>query len=308
MWNGVNLDDVWAQLEPTQSPIVSSDDNNCSSCGAAKTFFHGQLPVCTECGLMDQYFLSDEPEWISGENDSEDPSRCGMVIDTVLFSDKWGMSTKIVGGKSNHKMAQMNLHSSMNHRDRALYHAYAEFDRIGKSILGLSDLIMNNAKIHYKKFTEEKLTRGDIRIGVKAHCILLACKQSGVSRSLQEIANAYDVHLKDISRTSEMFTSVVGESVIGAMSSDLVTRLFSQIDDFPNKNKVKMKTIRACEDAQKNPLLMSKTPKGVASAVIYLTLIENGCSIERYQIADICKVSLPTLLKIEKIIKNMGTV
>lgn len=300
------LENIWAQVATFQKVCEQPiNDNNCTSCGAAKIFFQGQLPVCTECGLVDDYFLSDEPEWISGENDTDDPSRCGMVIDTTLFSDKWGLSTKIVGGKSSHKMSQMNLHSSMNHRDRALYHAYAEFDRIGKSVLGLSDTIMNSAKIHYKKFTEDKLTRGDIRMGIKAHCILLACKQAGLSRSLQEVANAYEIHLKDISRTSDMFLEVVGESGIGALSSDLVSRLFSEIDDFPNKSRLKMKTIRACEDAQQNPLLMSKTPKAIAAAVIYTTLVENGYPIDRLQVSEICEISLPTLLKIEKLLKSI---
>jgi transcription initiation factor TFIIIB Brf1 subunit/transcription initiation factor TFIIB len=187
----------------------------------------------------------------------------------------------------------------MNHRDRALYHAYVHFDSIGKSKMGLKDSIVDQAKIVYKKFNEDKLTRGAIRTGIKAHCLLYACKSAGVSRSLQEVADAFDIPVKDVSRTTEMFRDVIGGSGTGSEASDLVCRVFGLLEDFPNKRTIKMKTIQECIKARENPRLMAKTPKGILSAVMYKTI---GGLIEREVIANVCEVSVPTLIKIEKLL------
>ena len=47
--------------------------------------------------------------------------------------------------------------------------------------------------------------------------------------------------------------------------------------------------------------LMSKTPNSVASAIIYIVL---GSSITKAQVCEKCSVSVPTLNKIENIIKK----
>lgn len=299
----MDLELIWSQVDsfithPETKPQL--DESICVYCNVSKVYSH-ELPVCPSCGRVDFCFLSDEPEWI-GDEDGPDPSRCGMPIDTVLYSEKWGMGT-IIGGNTHRKMAMINSHTGMNHRDRALFHSYAQFDRVGKHTMGLPDSVMDQAKVIYRKFSEEKLTRGAVRNGIKAHCILSACKTAGVSRSYQEVADAFGIPVKDISRTTDIFAEVSGiASDCGVESNDLVLRLFKQLPMFPEKNLIKMKAIRACEDAQENPMLMSKTPKGILSAVVFRTLVECGVDITREVVAECCGVSIPTMLKIEKLL------
>jgi transcription initiation factor TFIIIB Brf1 subunit/transcription initiation factor TFIIB len=201
-------------------------------------------------------------------------------------------------------MAKINLHSGMNHKDRALHQAYTQFDHICKGKLKLNDVIVDYAKVMYKKFNSEKLTRGAVRAGVKANCVLYACKEHGVTRTLQEFSDAFGIPVKDISRTSDIFGDATGETTGKTHSSDIISRLFNDITFIPDseKGRVRMKVIKACDDAQTNPNLMGKTPKGVASAVIFKTLIDMGYSVDRIFIAKICDVSVPTLNKIEKIL------
>jgi transcription initiation factor TFIIIB Brf1 subunit/transcription initiation factor TFIIB len=82
----------------------------------------------------------------------------------------------VIRGRS--KLATINMHSSMNHKDRALFHAYAEMDRIGKDILGLKENVMYLAKTKYKAFNEAVLTRGAVRNGIKANCVFQACRET----------------------------------------------------------------------------------------------------------------------------------
>jgi transcription initiation factor TFIIIB Brf1 subunit/transcription initiation factor TFIIB len=57
--------------------------------------------------------------------------------------------------------------------------------------------------------------------------------------------------------------------------------------------------IQACRDHEKNVKLMGKTPKGVASAVMYVTLRQMGYPVDKEEIRRICDVSMPTLNKLE---------
>lgn len=302
----MDLELAWGQLDELMCASSSTtekthDENNeqyICACGGMKSYQY-ELPTCTNCGRVDDTFLSDEPEWICGPDDEENPSRVGIPVNTVLYSEAWGIGTTIRNGL---RLSKINLHSNMNHRDRALHHAYSQFDQICKGKLKLMDTTVEYAKILYRKFNSEKLTRGAVRAGVKANCVLYACNEHGISRTLQEVSDAFGIPVKDISRTSELFGKTTGHT----QSSDIISRIFNSITCIPDgeKGRVRMKVIHACEDVQKKPELMGKTPKGVASAVIFNTLNEMGYSVDKAFIAKICDVSVPTLNKIEKLLKE----
>ena len=93
------------------------------------------LPTCVTCGRSDWDFVSDEPEWNGGANeDGDDPSRVGAPVNTTLFSAAWGsgtiMSVQSTSTYANKRLARINFHTSMNHKDRALHHAYENLDLV----------------------------------------------------------------------------------------------------------------------------------------------------------------------------------
>jgi hypothetical protein len=59
-----------------------------------------------------------------------------------------------------------------------------------------------------------------------------------------------------------------------------------------------------CKTLENNPNLLGKTPKGIVSAILYTQLINLGYSTDRAEISKICGVSVPTLVKIETILKT----
>lgn len=303
----MELDYIWKHFEDMRIQNVQNidDDPYICACGGVKTYMY-DFPTCTSCGAVDSVFVSSEPEWVGGPDDEENPSRVGAPVNHVLYSESWGMGTMIVG-RSCQKMAKINMHSGMNHKDRALHHAYVQFEHVCRGRLKINDAIIDHAKMIYKKFNSEKLTRGAVRAGIKANCVLFACKEHGVTRTLQEVSAAFGIPVKDISRTTDIFVSVTGETTGKTQSSDIISRIFNSVTFIPDseKGRVRMKVIKACEDAQTNPSLMGKTPRGVASAVIYKTLVDMGYPVDRSFVAEICEVSVPTLNKIEKILREL---
>jgi transcription initiation factor TFIIIB Brf1 subunit/transcription initiation factor TFIIB len=313
------MDAVWAQLDlfrqKNQEDAYPRESEHFCTCGGLKVFNDDLLPTCTECGRSDGEYVSDEPEWRGGIDDDgtvTDPSRVGMPVDLALFSESWGMGTivkvRYSSSLSDKKIARKNFHTSMNHKDRALYHAYEDFERAGKDTLGLPPNIIREAKIVYKKFGEEKLTRGAVRLGVKANCLLWACNMAGVPRTAKEVADAFGIQTKDVSRTLEIFNEVIQikPKVKITFPSDVMARYMNDVDVVPeeHKRKVRMKVIHTCEKIQTSVALMGKTPKGVASAVMYTVLNKLGHKIDKQTVCKVCEVSLPTLNKLEPIVIN----
>lgn len=267
------------------------------------------LPTCVTCGFSDGAFVSDEPEWNGGANeDGDDPSRVGAPVNTTLFSASWGsgtiMSVQSSSTYANKRLARINFHTSMNHKDRALHHAYEDLDIVGRK-LSLPESVLLQAKIMYRKFSEAVLTRGAIRVGIKANCILRACQDAHVARTTQEIADAFGIPTKDVSRTADTFRETIpSETTTTTHSSDLISRIFNQVN-IPDevRGRVRQKAIRMCETVQTHPSLMGKTPKGIAAAVLCSILAEY--QVTRDSIASMCEVSLPTLVKLENVVKKI---
>lgn len=315
----MEIDRAWADLElarglcdPVRLEPHVHAEYMCSACGGRKQYdVWDDLPVCIDCGRVDAAFISDEPEWRSGpDNDGKgDPSRVGAPVNTDHFSANWGSGAFISVGRggttAQRRMARINQHSSMNHRDRALFHAYAGLDRIGKFVLNLPDNVMYSAKIKYRAFNEAVLTRGAVRNGIKANCVFQACREFGVARTTQEIADAFEIPTRDLSRTFDIYQEQVPETEVHVTrAADLIARFFNEISCVPleHKGRVKMRIVRVCSALDECVELMGRTPKAIACAVIFITLEKAGYKPNRADICRVCDVSVPTLGKLESII------
>ena len=176
-------------------------------------------------------------------------------------------------------------------------------DRVGKQILGLPDNVMYAAKIKYKNFSESTLTRGAVRVGVKANCIFQACKEFGVARTTQEIAAAFEIPVRDVARTTEIFLDQVPETRVTVTTpADLIARFWNSITCVPEaeRGRVKMRIVAACKKLEDSAGLQGRTPKAVACAVMWVILKDRG--ITKAELCAICDVSVPTLTKLEAIV------
>jgi transcription initiation factor TFIIIB Brf1 subunit/transcription initiation factor TFIIB len=309
-WNDF---DIIRNSEP--EPVYDDySDFFCKACGGVKACdgLYIDLPTCLSCGRVDEFYVSDEPEWRSGGDEcSADPSRVGAPVNTDHFSAAWGRTTFMTVNNSAtyavKRLARINQHASMNHRDRALFHAYADLDKIGKTILNLPDNVMYQAKIKYKAFNEAVLTRGAVRNGIKANCIFQACREFGVARTTQEIADAFGIPARDLSRTFDMYQEQVPETVVHITTpADLVSRFFNSVTGIPEgeRGRIKMKIVAKCKSLEDKVELMGRTPKAIACAVMANILKTVPGAPDRQTLCKICDISVPTLNKIETLLNS----
>jgi hypothetical protein len=307
----MDIEQSWAVLDALREKEVAEPIRSewICPCGGLKIL--DEMPVCTSCGLVDDVYISHEPEWNSGgdpDSGNKDPSRVGAPVNTDHFSESWGMGTMIVSrGKSyaTARMSRIHHHVSMHHRDRALFHAYQHMVDVGIRVLGLPESVMYSAKIKYKEFNEAKLTRGAVRNGVKANCIFQACRENNISRSTKEIADAFGIPVRDLSRTTELFQEQVPDTEVHVMTAaHIVPRFFNDIQ-IPDaiKGRVKMRVVKMCQGLEESVELMGRTPKAIACAVIFIVTAEMGHPVDRSTICRVCDVSVPTLSKIETIVR-----
>lgn len=305
-----NLDEIWNvvdQLRPrSQSEEKKVEEHFCGRCGHVKHIgVYIELPTCSGCGAVDDFSFCYEPEWRTGaDHEGDDPCRVGAPENLDHYSQTWNLGTLISKkGKNVGKLLIRQLHSNVNHKDRSLWLAYKDLDRIGE-MLSLPACVLYDAKIKYRKFTENVLTRGAVRNGIKANCLFQACREHKVARTIQEIATAFEIPAKDISRTFDMYTEQNPETKVHvARPADLIPRLIGSVIGIPEeqRGRWKMKVIAECEKLEKSVKLAGRTPKAVACAVMHVLL---GKYVGKAELCRICEVSGPTLTKIEAIVKS----
>ena len=300
---------IWSQVDtllPKENEEKSVNMNFCRECSGVKVISPEGLPTCSDCGLVDSYFVDDTAEWTSGVTDDgkvNDPSRCGNPnANPELFSQHWGkgtiISTQHGATYENKRMAKINFHMSMNHKDRSLFHAYKDIDEACHT---LPEVVLKDAKMFYRKFNDGKLTRGAVRLGIKANCVLYACRLAQHPRTTKEIADMFGIQSKDISRTTQMFK----DTIMGVTEKNYVTKAFDVmqrlLNSFDVTREERLKCNKMCSKTEDCVDLMSKTPNSVASAIIYMVL---SPKVTKAEMCDKCSVSVPTLNKIEAIIKK----
>jgi|TARA_B110000444_G_scaffold95865_1_gene90799 transcription initiation factor TFIIIB Brf1 subunit/transcription initiation factor TFIIB len=303
IWNQV---DKLIKKENELKSVVNR--NICSECDGVKVITPEGLPVCSSCGLVEDGFIDESAEWTSGIGEDgrvNDPSRCGNPnSNPELFSHAWGKGTVVSTsgpGRTSYevkRMAKINFHMSMNHKDRSLFHAYRGID---EACYTLPETILRDAKMMYKKFDDSKLTRGAVRTGIKGNCVLYACRLAKVPRTTKEIADMFGIQSKDISRTTQIFKETImgkTEKNYTTRPCDVVHRLLGKFNTTRNYRPICTKLCNEIEDCVE---LMSKTPNSIASAII-LIMLKTECT--KSEICSTCGVSVPTVNKIENIIKK----
>lgn len=299
---------IWSDLDrllhkPTTKPV---DNRLCQYCSESKILTREGM-VCTGCGTVDHVYIDESAEWTSGiteDGKASDPSRCAMPsANHELFSDAWGKGTVIATKYSSNyetkRMAKINFHNSMNHKDRSLFHAYKDID---EACTSLPDTVLKDAKTMYKKFNEGKLTRGAVRAGIKANCVLYACRLAQIPRTTKEIADMFGIQSKDLSRTTQIFTDTIKEE---KTDKNFVTKPFNVMQRLLNSFEVsreqRLRCNKLCSELESCVDLMSKSPNSVATAIIFLVM---GTTVTKSTLCERCSVSVPTLNKIVVIAKR----
>ena len=265
----------------------------------------GEL-IHEETGLIvEEDQIDPGPEWRAfNHSERQEKSRVGAPT-TKTMHDK-GLTTTIdwkdkdAYGRSisSKKRSQMHRLRKWQERirtkdagERNLQFALSEIDRMA-SALGVPRSVREVASVIYRRALKEDLIRGRSIEGVSTAALYAACRQEGIPRSLDEVAEVSRVPQKEIGRTYRYISQELGLELKPVDPKQFVPRFASSLQ---LSEEVQSKATEIIDVSAEQGLLSGKSPTGFAAAAIYAaSLLCNEKKTQR-EVADVAQVTEVTI-------------
>ncbi len=280
----------------------------CPECGSTRLMRDYECAeiVCMNCGFVVAAKLADRgPEWRAFDNEQRAKrARVGAPL-TFTIHDK-GLSTMIdwhdrdIYGKrlSPGQKAQIYRLRKWQRRirvsdatERNLAFALSEISKIANS-LSLPKNILETASVIYRKAVKERLIRGRSIQGVTAAAIYVACRQCGLARTLDEIAQASNINKKEVGRSYRFLVKELDYFIPPLKPSQYVTKFSNQLT---MQGKVEEIAHKILATAKELKLTSGRGPTGIAAAASYIASVLTGERKTQREIAEIAQVTEVTI-------------
>jgi transcription initiation factor TFIIB len=287
-----------------QPPMI----RRCPECGSKRLMRDYECAeiVCMGCGFVVAAKLADQgPEWRAFDDEQRAKrARAGAPL-TFTIHDK-GLSTMIdwhdrdVYGKrlAPGQKAQIYRLRKWQRRirvsdatERNLAFALSEISKISNN-LSLPKNILETASVIYRKAVKERLIRGRSIQGVTAAAIYVACRQCGVARTLDEIAQASTVNKKEIGRSYRFLIKELDYFIPPLKPSQYITKFSNQLT---MQGKVEEIAHKILATAKELKLTSGRGPTGIAAAASYIASVLTGERKTQREIAEIAQVTEVTI-------------
>ncbi|WP_129116796.1 transcription initiation factor IIB [Halegenticoccus tardaugens] len=279
----------------------------CPECGGAcSKSADGEELVCNECGLVvDESRIDFGPEWRAYDHsEHRDKSRVGSPL-TESIHDR-GLSTTIdwrdrdASGQmlSADKRSRMHRLRSwqerirtQNAKERNLKFALSEIERMS-SALGVPRSVREVASVIYRRALDEDLIRGRSIESTATSALYAACRQEGIPRSLDEVAEVSRVEKRDIGRTYRYISQELGLELCPVDPKQFLPRFCSELE---LSEEVQAKAREVLDVAAEEGLLSGKSPTGCAAAAIYTAAMLCAEKRTQKEVADVAQVTMVTI-------------
>lgn len=280
----------------------------CPECGSNRLMRDYECAeiVCMGCGFVVAAKLADQgPEWRAFDDEQRAKrARAGAPL-TFTIHDK-GLSTMIdwhdrdVYGKrlAPGQKAQIYRLRKWQRRirvsdatERNLAFALSEISKIANN-LNLPKNILETASVIYRKAVKERLIRGRSIQGVTAAAIYVACRQCGVARTLDEIAQASTVNKKEVGRSYRFLIKELNYFIPPLKPSQYITKFSNQLT---MQGKVEEIAHKILATAKELKLTSGRGPTGIAAAASYIASVLTGERKTQREIAEIAQVTEVTI-------------
>ena len=262
--------------------------------------------VCMECGFVIATKLADRgPEWRAFDHEQRAKrTRVGAPL-TYTIHDK-GLSTMIdwhdrdIYGKrlSPGQKAQIYRLRKWQRRirvsdatERNLAFALSEISKIANA-LSLPKNILETASVIYRKAVKERLIRGRSIQGVTAAAIYVACRQCGLARTLEEVAQASNISKKEVGRSYRFLVKELDYFIPPLKPSQYITKFSNQLT---MQGKVEEIAHKILGTAKELKLTSGRGPTGIAAAASYIASVLTGERKTQREIAEIAQVTEVTI-------------
>jgi len=295
-------------LDAEGLPTTAARIHQCPECGSDRLMrdYDAAEIVCMNCGFVVAAKLADRgPEWRAFDDEQRAKrARAGAPL-TYTIHDK-GLSTMIdwhdrdIYGKrlSPGQKAQIYRLRKWQRRirvsdatERNLAFALSEITKIANS-LNLPKNILETASVIYRKAVKEHLIRGRSIQGVTSASIYVACRQCGLARTLEEIAQASSINKKEVGRSYRFLVKELDYFIPPLKPSQYVTKFSNQLTMQGKVEEIAQKILLTARDLK---LTSGRGPTGIAAAASYIASVLTGERKTQREIAEIAQVTEVTI-------------
>jgi transcription initiation factor TFIIB len=285
--------------EPTSLKVTEK----CRECRAdlVADFETGEQ-VCAACGVVsrsDDLKFSEffgAPSAELGSMMGDDNSRMMYYISLPAKID--GRDVDARGnqisdvGDMNRLRRLNNLTIASDSKRRNLTRAASEIQRIGDS-LGAGKNTVERAYEIYRRGVEDGRGRRRSIVGMAEAAVYLACRESGIPRSVNEIQHVADAQGgKSILHYSKVLSKGAGLRMSSPNPASVVSRIANRAR---LGGVTERRAIQILEKVKNEALLVGKRPASIAAAALYLAANETTASTTQIRIAFAAGITTITL-------------
>lgn len=289
--------------EPDKKDPDIAESHKCinKECNSYNISLDSNTYICDTCNTIQEKLIDDMAEWrFYGNDDTKrnDPTRCGMPANPFLPELSLGsiISNDYTTSYHMYKIRKYHKWNSTTYKERSLYEIIDNIT-LNASNSGISQTIIDEAKILYKDISSKKISRGSNRSGLIASSIYMSCKKHKVPRSAKEIAKVFNIDVTTMTKGCKKFHDITKSNVVCSNPEDFIIRFCSNLN-------IEDKYIDLCKSvinkADEYSVVSENAPPSIAAGVIYL--VSNLCNIniQKKEISASCDISEVTINKCYK--------
>lgn len=213
-----------ARLEPFPDFATGDEEQSCATCGDASAVeTAGSEVVCTRCGTIVDIplELGAEYRWFSSESGSgPDPSRCGFPVNPLMPESSLG--TMILSKNQSPLMRRIKRYHMWNlmpYRERTLWSIFESL-QVRASNAGIGTAVLEEAKELFAQLTASAICRGQAqRDAMLAACLWEALKRHGSPRMPKDVAEIFNIPLKQITKGNKQFQNLFAIRTSGQLTN-----------------------------------------------------------------------------------------
>ncbi len=175
--------------------------------------------------------------------------------------------------------------------ERNLAFALSEISKIANN-LNLPKSILETASVIYRKAVKEHLIRGRSIQGVTAAALYVSCRQCGLARTLDEIAEASGIDKKEVGRSYRFLVRELDYFIPPVKPSQYISKFSNQLTMQGKAEEIAHKILLM---ARKLRLTSGRGPTGIAAAASYIASVLMGERKTQREIAEIAQVTEVTI-------------
>tara|TARA_B100000900_G_scaffold381978_1_gene368822 strand:+ start:164 stop:1114 length:951 start_codon:yes stop_codon:yes gene_type:complete len=267
--------------------------------------------ICKICNNVVSNIISG-PEWRyygSGDSKTSNPTRCGMPTNELLPQSSMGTTISNRGGGANmNKVRRFQKWNGIPYKERSLLKVFQDItEKCNKA--GLPQIIIKEAHSLYNIISQNKISRGGNRQGLIAACVYFACVDCKVGRSVNEIAEIFQIKNTIITKGCKSFKEIMYHN---RNMSRVNTYKTIGVEDFLHRfcsklglSNTDIENIKKISNECKNKdLICENTPPSMAAGCIYLYITNKNIPKDKKELAEVCKISEVTINKCFKKIEK----